>query len=394
MHRVNPNTTSNPPRHPSTTQGEQSHINIDMFYKGVHMYRVPRLKRTVPVFLALGVVVAVGGCASGENTASPKAGASDVVVDVGNGEVTPHNMDSVAVMIQAGPTFSDSALKAEGAKAAGEELGVKVEIYWSNLDPATELSNYRTILSSGKYGGVAMQTVTAQLCKTVAKDAIEKQMLVTIFGGPLCATGVESNDELRAPGTITYVDQNNLIDGASTMFDGAAEVLGDEPQKVLLVYGNEGHSTVNAHEAAWETFSADHPDWEVAGKIYTDWTTPGSFSATQNLLQANSDATVVFTTYVDITAGAVKAIEAQGLDEVSVFETSGGTDISIDLLSDGSLTGSVPVFSYDVGYSAVQSLVDAANGETVESFIALPKAAEIGMVSKETVPDLEAALSK
>jgi ribose transport system substrate-binding protein len=359
------------------------------------MYGFSRLRRAVPIALAAGVVVALGGCASSGSggSSSSTAAASDVSVDVGNGEVAPHNMDNIAVMIQAGPTFSDSALKAEGAEAAGEANGANVDIFWSNLDPATEQSNYQSILNSGKYGGIVMQSVTAQLCKTVAADAIEKQVLVTVMGGPLCATGTEANEEMRAPGTVTYIDQFNLIDGAKTMFEGAAEELGDGPQKVLLVYGSEGHTTVNAHEAAWEEFSADHPDWEVVGEIYTDWTTPGAFSATQNLLQANPDATVAFTTYVDITAGVVKAIEAQGMeDQVKVFETSGGTDISIDLLNSGAIAGSVPVLSYDVGYAAVQSLIDAANGDTVEPFIALDKASELGMVTKDTIPDLQAAL--
>jgi hypothetical protein len=53
-----------------------------------------------------------------------------------------------------------------------------------------------------------------------------------------------------------------------------------------------------------------------------------------------------------------------------VFETSGGTDISIAGLESGDIKGSVPGFSYDSGYAAVQGIVDAAGAETVEPALA------------------------
>jgi ribose transport system substrate-binding protein len=354
------------------------------------MFRTVNRTRVLPIVLAIGVVTSLSACGSGDggggsagDSSTPAAGG--VSVDVGTGTIAPHDMEDIAVMIQAGPTYSDSASKAEGAKQAGEDLGVNVEIYWSALDPATEVSNYNTIMTSGKFGGLAVQAVSAQLCKTIAADSVKSQTLVSVFGGPLCAKGDETGDDLWAPGTVTYVDQNNLVNGATTMFEGAAELLGDGPQKVMLVLGSEGHPTQVGTEKAWDDFAAEHPDWTLAGKIYTDWTTPGAFSSTQNLLQANPDATVLFTPYVDITAGVVKAVAAQNMtDKVSVFETAGGTDLSVELLNAGTLTGSVPSHPYDVGYSAVEALVEAGSG-TMPPPVIYQSEERSAMITKENV---------
>ena len=346
-------------------------------------------RRLVPALLALGLATTLAACGSASQGAagSSTAGSvSGVSVDVGTGTIAPHDTGTIAVMLQAGPTYSDTANKAAGAQAAAKDLGVTADIFYSNLDPATELTNYNTIINSGKYGAIVVQAVSPQLCKLMPDDAVKHQLLVAVMGGPLCATGTETGDALRAPGTLTYVDQNNLIDAATTMFDGAAKMLGDGPQKVLLVFGNQGHPTVVAHETAWDTFAAAHPNWEVVGKVYTDWTTPGSYASTQNLLQANPDATVAFSTYIDISAGLTKAIADQNLtDKISVFETSGGTQVSLDLITSGALEGSVPIYSYDVAYAGVKAIDDAANGQTVPGYIRLDKYAKIPMITQDTL---------
>ncbi|MGK0741925.1 sugar ABC transporter substrate-binding protein [Leucobacter sp. Z1108] len=354
----------------------------------MHITRMRRLTLSTAV---VGVAaLALTACGSGTTEDSgTTTSTSATAIDVGIGEVVPQNTDNIAIMIQAGPTFSDSAAKAEGAQAAAEDLGVNVEVYWSDLDPATELSNYNSIVTSGKFGAVGIQSVSPQMCKTVSDTVIDAQLLVAAFGGPLCGTGAEMGPDLVAPGTIAYVDQNNLIEGAMTMFNGAVEKLGDGPQKVLFAYGNQGHTTVTAHETAWAEFSKDHPEWEVIGNVYTDWTTPGAYADTQNLLQANPDATVVFSVYVDITGGVVKAISDQGLgDKISVFESSGGSELSAELLESGQILGTVPVFSYDVGYAAVEAIVNTAKEGTPAGYVLLPRFAEVGMVTRDTIDDL------
>jgi ABC-type sugar transport system substrate-binding protein len=310
------------------------------------------------------------------------------------GKITPHNIDSIAVMIQSGPTYSDSATKWKGAQAAAAAAGVTVDVYWSNQDPGTELSNFNTITNSGKYGGLVIQAVSRQMCKTIADSAVTSQMVVTAMSGPLCDDGTGVGEELVAPGTIAYIDNNNLINGAETMFNGADQMLGGKPQKVLQVWGNEGHTTVVAHQTAWDAFAAKHPDWELEGTTFVaDWTTPAAYTATQNLLQTHPDTTVIFTPYIDITAGVANAIKDAGLtDQISLFETSGGTDLSIDLVKQGRLAGFVPTASFESGYEAVTTTAATLKSGTLpaERWIVLPGP----FVTADTVDDYAADLSK
>jgi ABC-type sugar transport system substrate-binding protein len=341
-------------------------------------------RRTCLALAALVVgALALTACASSSGST---ATSSNVKIDVGNGTVVPQHTNRVAVMLQAGPTYSDTANKAEGAKDIAKTLGVSVDVYYSNLDPATELSNWNTIVNSSKYGGLLIQPVAPQMCKLIANSAVQKRLLIVVMGSPLCGDGSQSGAQLRSAGTIAYVSGNNLLDAATPLFNDAARIMGSGPQKVLLVFGSQGYPTVVAHEIAWKAFEASHPDWTTVGKVYTDWTTPDAYAKTRNLLQAHPDATVVFSTYVDITAGVTKAIsDAQLTDKIKVFESSGGSALSVQLLKAGKLAGSLPIYSYDQARAGVQTIVNAFKGTQPPPFIRLTKMDTTGMITPETV---------
>lgn len=340
--------------------------------------------------LVLAATAVLAGC-SGSGQASTSDSASGgsgggVSVPVAGGEVKTHDATDIAVMLQATPTYSDTLIKANGVKDAAKALGAKVTLYYSNLDPATELANYQSIVNSGKYGALIIQSVTSQLCKTIGSDALSKNMLVVVIGGPLCGDGTASGTSLRAPGTLAYIDTNNLIPGNLMMLKGAEKVLGPGPQKVLMIEGTQGHPSTNSQLTAWKQFASTVPNWKLDGTVYTDWTTPGAFSSTQNLLQSHRNATVIFTPYVDITAGVVKAIDAAGLSsKISVFETSGGTKVSVQMLQQGQILGSVPTYSHEAAYQAVQDIVDASKGKSVPAYYLIPAADKNGMLTKKTL---------
>ena len=338
--------------------------------------------------VALGVVLisatALTACAgtNAGQTSSPSSGASINII--GGGKVTPHNMDKFAFILNAMDTLSFPAATAAGAKAAAKDLGVNVDLYWSAFDPAKEMANYTSIMSGGEYGGIIFHAAGNQMCKKLSSDVAKAQVLVVEFNTPLCSNGSDSGEVLASDGSIAFVSGFNMSDSVLEMMNAAAAKLGDGPQQLLLVQGNQGHGNVVAMDTAWATFSATHPNWKLAGEVYTDWSTPTAFTVTQDALQANPNVSVIFSPYVDITAGAAKAVAAQGLSsKISVFETSGGSKVSVDLIKSGAVQGSFPTYPYDMGYAAVQALVDAGKGVQPPKFITSGKTPQL--LTKENI---------
>ena len=343
---------------------------------------------------AVAVTATLSACGSSSTpssktpAASSSSASSAAAIDVGTGKITPKDTTHIAYMVQAGKTFSYTAAQAQGALEAGKALGVTVDVYYSNLDAATELSNFNQIFATGKYGGLIIQSVNQQTCKTITDGSVKQQILVEVVGNPLCDQATATGDALWSPGTTNYMGGQNGVDGITSLLDASAKTLSG-PQKVMLAMGTKGHPSTVAWEVAFKTFQQAHPDWTLANETFTDFTTPGAFSSVQNALQGNPKVTVIYSLYVDVTAGVVKAVKAQNLsDKIKVFDNGGGSKLSVQLLNDGQQAGTLPVYPYSLGYEGVKVMVAAFKGTQPQKFIAgdgNPDAISTGMITKETV---------
>ncbi|MSV43051.1 MAG: substrate-binding domain-containing protein [Actinobacteria bacterium] len=341
---------------------------------------------------AVAMTAMLAACSSSstpaETSAPAESSAAGGTIDVGSGKITPKNIDKIAYMVQAGKTFSYTSAQALGAADAAKELGVTVDVYYSNLDPAAELSNFNQIFTTDKYGGLLIQSVNQQLCKTIGDGAVENSMLVYVVGNPLCDQATAVGEALWSPGTIGYMGGQNGVDGISGLLNDAAKVL-TGPQNVMLAMGIKGHPSTVAWEAAFAEFQKTHSDWTLANETFTDFTTPGAFKAVQDSLQGNPGVTAIFSLYVDVTAGVVKAVEAQSLGgSVKVFENGGGSKVSVELLTSGKEAGSLPVYPYSLGYEGVKVMVAALKGTQPPKFTPFdgnPDGATQGTITKDTV---------
>lgn len=336
----------------------------------------PRRFVAVLGMAATATLIAACGSSSTEGTTSATGSSAEATsaaaatgIDVGTGTVTPKNTDRIAYMVQAGKTFSYTNAQAKAAVDKGKELGVSVDVYYSDLDPAKELANFQQAFSSGKYGGLILQSVSPQLCKSIESDSVKNQVLVEVVGNPLCDQATAVGEDLWSKGTIAYMGGQNGVDGITDLLNASAEQQ-TGPQKVMLVLGIKGHPSSTAWEVAFKKFQETHPDWSLANTVYTDFTTPGAFSAVQNALQANKDVTVAYSLYIDVTAGAAKALDAQGLtSKVALYENGGGSKVSVELIQKGQIQGSLPTYPASLGSEGVTVMVDAFKGVQPAKFI-------------------------
>lgn len=241
-----------------------------------------------------------------------------------------------------------------GARAAGEELQVEVEV----LGPSAETAVSEQI-----------DMIEDQITKQVSALAVapsQPASALAVFeqaksaGIPvvLIDTDADWDDKVSFVGTGNY-------NGGKQAGEFIADALG-EGGKVVILRGAMGDPTHDERtNGALEVL-------EERGLEILDIQPANSerglgMTVMENMLQAHPDIQGVFATNDEMALGALRAIQSVGKDIITV-----GFDGSPDALKSieaGELTASVAQNSYNIGYQGVVAAVKAAKGETVEKRI-------------------------
>ena len=332
-------------------------------------------------------LLSVGACSSNYDSAASGADGSfkPVKVDLGNGVVTVKKpIENIAFIVGGSKVYTSNVGYMDGAKAAADAAGVHIDFLEPNFDPALSYQMVQTAMSSGKYDAIAVQGVDPSTCDLVASDALKYQVLVVGFVNELCAVPPSPDDaKLRAPGSVAYVGGQNTYNDHVEWLKQVMKA-NPGPQKAIVVLGPEGNAGVQNFQAAFNTVMKEDPNLKVAAYVYTDYTTPTAYQKMGPALQANPDATIVLSHYVDLTVGA-----AQAMDDLHVhlplWETGGGSKVSVKLMNDGKLDGTWPLLPYNSGEAAVNALLDAAAGKKVPPFLSGNGDEKLGLTTKDTL---------
>jgi ribose transport system substrate-binding protein len=360
-----------------------------------------RKRSWVPAVAGVIAVLAVAGCGSSSSSssgasataaaapASTTSASSGKGIDIGVGTVTPKaGNKNIAFFGQATNAYTYTVAQTKAAQAEGAKLGYNVSVFFDNLSPATELANFQQAITSGKYAGIIFQPVNSQLCVPMRTQSLKYHVLVEIVGTPLCDKGTGSGAALWAPGTISFIGGQNNVDGINSVLETAAK-LSPGPQKAAFIMGLNGNPSVVAWQTAWKPFAAAHPNWSLVDTAYTDFTAPTAFTDTENAITSHSDITAMFSPYIDVTSGVVKAVAAQGkTGKIKVYENGGGSGIAAGLVKSGALTGDLPVYPESLGSTGVQTMVSALQGKQPPKFIpgdGNATATTTGVLTKATI---------
>jgi ribose transport system substrate-binding protein len=349
-----------------------------------HSYR----RGTAATAACLVTASLLSACVSTNNQKSDSSG---VKINIGTGDITPRKMKNIAVMLNydLSTTFSTSMYNA--AQAAAKKHGINIDFKYAHLDAPTELANFQSIVSSGKYDGVIIQPLSSQLCKPVQRDAAKNNLAVVVIVSPNCGNASAEGDGLWSPGTLNYVAGMNDRNHTVALMKSAAEHT-PGPQKVMLVMGTQTLPNTVSFEDGFNDYLKTNPQWRKVTTVYTDFSAPDALKKTQNALQGYKDVTVIVTSYAGITDGVVQAIEARGLTgKIAVYDQTAGSRRSAALIESGQLTGTMPSYPASIMEAAIQTLVDAGMGKTPKRFInddGNPDAAT-GAVTKSDVASLK-----
>lgn len=332
-------------------------------------------------------------CGAGGSSTPTDAGAT-VQIDVGTG--TPVSASSPLRVAVALPGTNNSYLQAQIDQVKSDIAkipGAEVTIFDGKFDPTTQFNALQTIVQSGKYNAILLPSLDSNLnCKVATEQAPQKNIIVVAMTTALCGRTVNEGEELWAPGTLSYVGGLDTVDYWTDYLEYVV-AQNPGPQKVIVVKGPDNIGITINLDAAIKKVTAEHPEFQVVAQANTDYSIPQGNQKTADMLQANSDATILFSAYVTLTQGAVQAVQAAGRTGQMKIYDKGGSTYSIEQLKAGTIEASAPEYPRTTISSALQQVVDALDGKAPVRFLKnsgapLPDNAEPGtgffVITKET----------
>ena len=339
--------------------------------------RPQSLSRSALAVLVATAAVAVAGCGDDESPAGTTSAAGATSTPA---EATGKKASDVKIaFLVAASSLNFAQEMMEGAKAAGDELGVEVKtLAPSQVDGPAQVKLLQDAMRTSK-DGIAIETLTPPLVARAEAQAVKAGIpVIAVDTAPLPDTGIK-----------TYIGNDNYEAGA-TLANAAVEALGSSgDQSGTAVVGNPapGIPTLdNRAKGIAETLKEKLPDYEVKGPFDSKVDPTGNFAAWNNLFNANRDATIYLDGGDSANASLSRLNRSNGSKKLT-----GAFDLNpagIKAVEDGVNFGFVDPEHFLKGYLAVRLLAEkATQGKALpEGWYKNPAV----LVDKSNVADIKA----
>ena len=262
-----------------------------------------------------------------------------------------------------------------GAKLAGKELGVKVNVIGPNAesDSATQINMVEDAVNN-KVDAIV-------LAANEPTSLVSAAQTVKSAGIPLVLIDAMLNTDDESLYSC-FVGTGNLDAGRQ-----GGEFIASKLQKgdkVAIIRGLVGQ-TVHDQRADGAQQAMEAAGLEVVAIQPADSDRGKAVNVAENIIQANPDIKAFYSTNDDMALGAYQAGAAAGLKDVVVVGFD-GTFNAMDSIAKGEMSGSVAQQPIEEGYQGVVNAVKLLKGETVEKQQPL----DVVVLDAENVADFRA----
>lgn len=250
-----------------------------------------------------------------------------------------------------------------GASKAAKEHGVN--ILWKGPlkedDLKSQIDIVQSMVAQG-VSGIVLAPLNDKALVNAVKAAQEAKVPVVIF-----------DSDLQSKDYVSFVATDN--EGAGKLAaDHLAKALGDKGKVIVLRYQEGSASTAARERGFLEGLKAGHPGITVvSANQYAGSTTESAFSASENLLAATKAAeggvNGVFCPNESTTFGMLLGLQKANLTEKVRLVGFDASEKLIGGLRDGKIEGLVVQSPFDMGETAVRTLVGHLRGVKAESRI-------------------------
>lgn len=240
-----------------------------------------------------------------------------------------------------------------------EELkseGVISEYYETNADndASKQISDIHDMITKG-VDGILIAAVNSTACNDAIAEATAAGIKVVNFNS------LADTDEM-----VAKVYQSDE-DFGKICAEFIVEKL-DGKGKIIVLQGTAGNSVSNARWAGAEAVFNEYPDIEIVGEAYGEWDYAKGKAATESLLSANPQIDAVWSQGGAMTQGAADAFIAAGrpLVPMSGEASNGFMRTWKEYEGVDNFDSVAPNYTTTISAMALDTLVDALNGEEVE----------------------------
>lgn len=240
-----------------------------------------------------------------------------------------------------------------GIKQAASDLDVTVDLQGppSETSYDEQLNMIETTLGSSDAEALVLAPLQPDVATTaVANATIPVLSVDTTF----------TSDKL-----VSYVGVSNE-DAAKSGGEYVAEKLGGKGNIVILA-GVQGDTTSEDRVKGW-TEGIEAGGCTVLDMQYTDAVADKAVTTLEGLMQQYPDQIDAVVCHSDdVAMGAAQALQSMGKQDDVVVCGFGGISGATPV-KDGSITATVDIGAYQMGYDCVARALDAIEGKTIDSF--------------------------
>lgn len=256
----------------------------------------------------------------------------------------------------------------QGVEEAAEELGatIDVQLLDGQFDANTQLSQMQNASTSGQYDGVIV--VPHDGPSLAAAFPLAEEIPVVTVLNPIGADIDEMEPQVDGVVSTVAVPPS---DAAQRQAEEVVDYCADrDPCSVVLLVGQLNSPLDVARRDAYQSVLEAHGNIEIVATAEGMYDRDESLTAITNVLQANQDIDVILSNADQQTSGAQIALENAGIDPSEIYLTGGGgTEDAIEAVRDGTWRADYVNFPVSMGAAALEQLVNALNGDPVETWV-------------------------
>ena len=248
-----------------------------------------------------------------------------------------------------------------GAKLKAEELGVELSVQAGDqhASAADQLAIVENMITSGVDAICIVPSSSEGLfaALTKCKEA----------GIPVINIDTKLDQDIldQVGMEVPFFGTDNF-EGAKSAGKYVAENF-EKGTKTAILTGIEGQQNAADRRNGFIEGAGDAI--EVVAEQSANWEVDQGYAAAQNIITANPDVQLFYCGNDGMAIGAVRAIKEAKLEgQIKVIGFDGISE-ALNMISDGSLFGSVAQYPGEMGILGVQNAVDVLNGKTIEQYI-------------------------
>lgn len=238
---------------------------------------------------------------------------------------------------------------------------VKVEVKGASSETAydEQQNMIETDLNSGAYDAFVIAPLQADLVKTLIAG---KEM-------PIIAV----DTDIDAPEVLSFVGTSNedaAAEGGKAAVE-AAKAAGWETIEAIAISGVQGDGTATARVTGYQKGIEEAGGTFLADEVqYADGVADKAATSMEAIMQNHPDGVAIIVCHNDDSAmAAARAAKGNEAYANTIFVGFDGIQSACNAILAGEETMSVAQEAFDMGYMAVETAVNALNGETPEEFI-------------------------